>query len=191
MPRVVQSRCGGHVLELALAIVLEQHVAAADGGDVEIGVAVVVDVGERRRHADLAVHRNACRSRDVLKLAAAEISDELIAADLAQKVDVGQAVTVDVCDRESIAVVVMRRFVRLAGVVHDAVLEGDAALLHPIAELEIVKSGDAGDGLDLCCLERLEPRVVTQIVGDVANRRRRRLGRSSGRLDVQLEGQTP
>ena len=69
------------------------------------------------------------RSRDVLELAAAEIPDELIAADLVQKVDVGQAVAVDVCDRESVAVVVVRRFVCLAGVVHDAVLEGDAAVL--------------------------------------------------------------
>ena len=191
MPRVVQSRCGGHVLELPLAVVLEQHVAAAHGGDVEIGVAVVVDVGERRRHADLAVHRNARRSRDVLELAAAEIPDELIAAHLAQKVDVGQAVTVDVCDRESIAVVVMRRLVCLARVVHDAVLEGDAALLHPIAELEIVKRGDAGDGLDLRSLERLKPRVVTQIVGDVANRRRRRLRHSYGGWGFELESQTP
>ena len=59
---------------MALAIVLEQHVAAAHGRDVEIGIAVVVDVGEGRRHADLAVHRNAGRSRDVLELAAAKIS---------------------------------------------------------------------------------------------------------------------
>ena len=43
---VVQAGGGGDVAEAALAVVLEQHVAAAHGRDVEIGVAVVVDVGE-------------------------------------------------------------------------------------------------------------------------------------------------
>ena len=70
---VVEAGCRGDVLEVALAVVLEQHVAAAHGGDVEIRVAVVVDVGERGRDADLAGDRDAGRRRDVLELAAAEI----------------------------------------------------------------------------------------------------------------------
>ena len=62
------------------------------------------------------------------KLAAAEVPPQLIAADLADEVDVEQAVAVDVRDRDAVAVVVVRRLVGLAGVVHDAVPEGDAAL---------------------------------------------------------------
>ena len=46
MADVAQAGGGGDVAEAALAVVLEQHVAAAHGGDVEIDVAVVVDVGE-------------------------------------------------------------------------------------------------------------------------------------------------
>ena len=116
-----------------LAVVLEQHVAAADRRDVQVGVAVVVDVGKRGGDADLARHRDAGRRRDVLKLAAAGVLPQLVAADLVDEVDVGQAVAVDVRDRDAVAVVVVRRLVGLAGVVDDAVLEGDAALGQPIA----------------------------------------------------------
>ena len=166
-----------------MAVVLEQHVAAADGRDVEVGVAVVVDVGKRRGHADLVRHRHAGRGGDVLELAAAGVLPELIAADLVDEVDVGEAVAVDVGDREAVAVIVVRRLVGLSGVVDDAVLEGDAALGEPVRELEVVKRGDALNGLDLRVPKLCEPRRVLQIVRDEADRgvaRRELCGRSRG-----------
>ena len=111
-----------------VAVVLEQHVAAADGRDVQIRIAIVVDVGERGRHADLARHADAGRCRDVLEPAAAEIPPELVAADLVDEVDVESAVAVDVGDRDAVAVIVVRGLVGLPGVVDDAMPEGDAAL---------------------------------------------------------------
>ena len=55
MPDVVEARRPRRCrVNLPVAVVLEQHVAAAHGRHVEVGVAVVVDVGERGRDADLA-----------------------------------------------------------------------------------------------------------------------------------------
>ena len=139
MPDVVQSRRRGDVAEAALAVVLEQHVAAANRRDVQIGIAVVVDVGKRGRDADLARDRHAGGRRDVLKLAAAEIFPEFVAADLVDEIDVGQAVTVDVGDRETVAVVVVHGLVCLAGVVDEPMFERDAAVGEPIRELKVVE----------------------------------------------------
>jgi hypothetical protein len=69
---------------------------------------------ERRRHADLAGDGHAGHRRDVLEAAAAEIPPELIAAHLADEVDVGTAVTVDIRDGDPGAVIVMGRLVGLA-----------------------------------------------------------------------------
>ena len=55
---------------MAVAVVLEQHVAFADRGDEEVLVAVVVDVGERRGDADPVGQRDAGLLRDVRKPAA-------------------------------------------------------------------------------------------------------------------------
>ena len=61
-----------NVLEMAEAVVLEQHVAFADRRDEEVLVTVVVDVGERGGHADPAARATpaAC---DVPELSAAGI----------------------------------------------------------------------------------------------------------------------
>ena len=77
---------------------------------------------------DLVRHRHAGRRRDVLEPAAAGVPPELVAADLVDEIDVGEAVAVDVGDGQAVAVIVVRRLVGLAGVGHDAVLERDAAL---------------------------------------------------------------
>ena len=78
--------------------------------------------------ADPAGHRDAGLRGDVLELAAAEVLPELVAADLVDEVDVGQAVAVDVRHRDAVAVIVVDRLVVLPGVVDDVVHEGDAAL---------------------------------------------------------------
>ena len=90
----------------------------------------------------------------------------MVAADLVDEVDVGEAVAIDVGDRQAVAVIVVRRLVRLAGVVDDAVPERDAALGEPVGELEIVERREAGRSLDLRITTLFEPRGVPEIVGD-------------------------
>ncbi len=111
----------------------------------------------------LSGDRHAGRRGDVLEPAAAGVLPELVAANLVDEVDVGQAVAVDVRDRHAVAMIVVRRLVRLAGIVDDSVLEGDAALGQAVRELEIVEHGECGHGLDLRVPNRLEPRCVLQV----------------------------
>jgi hypothetical protein len=40
------------VFEMAVTVVLEEHVAAPHGSDEQILVAIIIDVSERSRHAD-------------------------------------------------------------------------------------------------------------------------------------------
>ena len=122
-----------------MAVVLEQHVAAAHRGDEQVRVAVVVDVRERRAHADAAGQSDTRLAGDVPELAAAQVLPQLVPAHLVRKVDVVQSVAVHVGDGDAVAVVVVNLFIRLAGVVDDAVDEGDSALLYAIGELELVK----------------------------------------------------
>ena len=160
----------GDVAEAAVAVVLEEHVAAADRRDIQVRVPVVVDVGKRSGHADLARNRHAGGSRDVLELSATDVLPELVAADLVDEVDVSQAVPIDIGDGEAVAVIVVSRLVGLAGVVDNAVPERDAALRQAVGELEIVEGGDALSGLDLCVLKRDQPRRVLQVWRDQAYR---------------------
>ncbi len=149
---------------MAVAVVLEQHVAASNGRDVEIGIAVVVDIGERRRDADLAGYAHTGRLRDVLELAAAEVPPELIAADLIQKVDVEKAVAVDVGDRDAVPVIVVRGLVRLARVLDSVMDERNTAFGEPVGELEIVECLDGRTGIQLSVAETLKPVEILEIV---------------------------
>ena len=83
-------------IQMAVAVVLEQHVAFADRGDEKILVAVVVDVCERGGDADTVRHRHACLQRDVPELSAADVLVETAAADLIDEIEIDQAVAVDV-----------------------------------------------------------------------------------------------
>ena len=71
-----------------------------------------------------------------------EVLPELVAAELVDEVDVGQAVAVHVRDRDAVAVVVVDRLVVLAGVVDDPVDERDAALRDAVGEVEVVDDAD-------------------------------------------------
>ena len=96
------------------------------------------------------------------------ILPELIAADLVREIDVGQPVAIDVGDGQAVAMVVVGGLVGLAGIGHDAVLEGDAALGPAIGEGEIVERLHALDGFDLGLTQPSQPGGVLQVVGDVA-----------------------
>src|SRR4029079_9779929 len=85
---VGQSGCCGDVLEVSMPIILEHHIAATDGRDVEIRVAVVVDIRKRDGYADLAGNGSAGGCGDVFELSTAKVPPQLIAAHLTDKVDV-------------------------------------------------------------------------------------------------------
>ena len=157
---VVEARRRGDVLEAAAAVVFEETVAASYGGDVKIRIAVIVDVGKRRRDAYLVRHRHTGGCRDVLEPAAAEVSPELVAAHLVDEVDVQPAVRVDVGHRQTVAVIVVNRFVGLAGVGDDAVLERDAAFDEAVGEPEIVERRQA-DAAFACAAAALWSHVLS------------------------------
>ena len=166
---VGEARGGGDVAEAAVAVVLEEHVAAADRRDVKVRIPIIVDVGKRGRDADLVRHRHAGRGGDVLESAAPDILRELVAPNLVDEVDVGQAVPIDVRNRYAVSMIVVSGLVRLSRVVHDPVLEGDAARVQSIRELKVVEHLDAVNGFDLCVPKPLEPRCVLQIRRDEAD----------------------
>ena len=92
---------------MSLAVVLEQCISAANGRDEETLVAIVVNIGEGGCHADTAGQCDACFLRDVLKLTAAEAFPEFISANLIHKVEVVQAIAVDIRNRDSAAVIIV------------------------------------------------------------------------------------
>jgi hypothetical protein len=146
-----------------VTVVLEHLVAAAHGGHIQVRVAVIVDVGKGGRHAHPVSDRDPCRCRYVFKFSAAEVSPQLIAADLTDEINVREPVAVDIGNSEAVAMIVVSRLVRLAGVVDNAVLERDAAPGQSIGELEVVKHRRRGSGLDLRLAKRLEPGDVLQV----------------------------
>ena len=144
------------VLEAPVAVVLEQHVAAAYGGDEQILIAVVVDVGERSRDADRSASPTPASAVMSLNRPPPRFFQSCVAADLVDEVDVEQPVAVDVRHGDAVAVVVVDRLVVLAGVVDDVVDEGDAAFAGPVGELEVVEDSELVRGRHLRLLARLE-----------------------------------
>ena len=111
--------------------------------------------------------RHAGRRRDVFEAPAAEVPPQLIAARLADEIEVQQAVAVYVRDGDAVAMVVVRRLVGTPGVVHDAVLERDAARAQAIGELKIMEGRDGLERLDLVgaqLLQNLQPLRISEVV---------------------------
>ena len=136
---VSHSRLRGDVPKLPAAQVLEQPVAVSHRRDEQVGVAVVVDVGERARDRDGVFHAQPRLVSDVLEPAATQVPPQLVAAELRDEVQVGQPVAVHVGGAESRPVIVMVVLVGLARVVDDSVCERDAARLPPVREPEVVQ----------------------------------------------------
>ena len=178
MTDVAEARLLGRISESAVAVVDEQAVGASHGRHEEIGISVVVDVGERRADADLAGDPDAGGPGDVVELAVAQISPELVATQLVHEVDIQASVSIDVGDGDPVAVVVVHQFVRFARVVGDTVHERDAALEHAILEPEIVKDLEAAARAELRQLPLTHPRRVEDLlgVGNPWERRRRGQG---------------
>src|SRR2546423_11667142 len=110
----------------------------ADGRDEEVGVAVVVDVGERATHRDGVRGRQPSWSGDVHEATVAEVLPELVGAELRDEVEIGETVAIDVRGAQAAPVVVVRELITPARVVDHAVLERDAAGRSLIGEPEVV-----------------------------------------------------
>ncbi len=167
---IVDARLLGDVLEVPLAVVHEEVVPLADGGDEEVRMTVVVDVGEGGGDADLVLEPHPGLRGDIAELAVAEVLPELVLAELGDEVDVEETVAVHVRHRQTVAVVVVDRLVEAGAVVRALAAEGDAALRQAIGELEVVEDADLLGGGELRGLahgQSRHPLVVIGVVVDV------------------------
>src|SRR5207253_2181527 len=146
-PYTTLFRSRGDVAEFPAAQVLEQAVAVPHCGYEQIGIAVVVDVGERATHGDGVVHREARLIRDVREPTTPEVLPQLVGPELRDEVQVGEPVAIDVRRAQSRPVIIVDLLVRLARVVHHVVLEADAAGRSPVSEAKVVRDTRAGGQL--------------------------------------------
>ena len=142
MAGVVHAGFPGDVPKVSAPVVFEEEVAAADGRDEEVLVAVVVGVREGGRDAHAVRQGHARLARDVPEAAVPDVLPELVAAELVDEVDVDETVAVHVGRGDPVAVVVVDGLVEQARVVHDPVQKRDAALLLPVREPEAVKDAE-------------------------------------------------
>ena len=127
------------VAKRAVAEVFEEPIPVAHRRDEEVGIAVVVDVGEGASHRDRVRQFQPRRDGDVHEPTAAQVLPEFVGAELGDEVEIGETIAIDVRGAQSAPVVVVRELVGFARVVDDPVLEGDAAGLPPIREPEVVE----------------------------------------------------
>src|SRR5262249_9293806 len=96
----------GHILELAVAQILEEDIAAARAGDEKVLPAVAVVVGPSSGDADAIAQANAGLLGHVFKGAISLVAVEGAFAFLVAKEDIVVAVVVEIADRHAAAVVV-------------------------------------------------------------------------------------
>ena len=145
---MVQAGSRGDLLELPSPVIEEQPIARAHLGDVQVGIAIIVDVRERDAGANTARRRDSGGPSDVLEPAASQVAVERVVTGLVDEVDVEPAVAVNVGDRHAAAMVVVCGLVILSAVVDDLVPEPDAALLDAVGEFKLMKGP-----VSLCRLE--------------------------------------
>jgi hypothetical protein len=109
-----QPGLGRDVGEGAIAVVAEEHVAAARARHVQVRLAVVVVVHPGRGHADAVAQRHAGLGGDLLEGAVPLVAVQGIRVQLVAEVNIVQAVAVEVADRNAAAVVVEVDLERLA-----------------------------------------------------------------------------
>src|SRR5437763_731931 len=124
-PRACHSGLRRDIRELSVAVVAEEDVALPHAGDEQVGVAVVVDVGERGADTRAIADRDAGALGDVCEATAAEIAVQTVLANLVDEVEIEQSVAVDVGNRDRGTVVVVRRPIVLSEIDAAHVLESD------------------------------------------------------------------
>jgi hypothetical protein len=148
---------------MAVPVVLEKHVAAADGGHEQILAAIVIDVAECRADADPPWQAHTRFLGDVLELAAAKVLPQLVASYLAHEINVVEPVTVHVRHCQAVAVIILAGLHVNSCVRHAVLNERNAALLHAIGELKVVKYLELVGSLELGFLRAVS--VSTPISG--------------------------
>jgi hypothetical protein len=156
MARVRQASLRGDVLEMAFAVVLEHRVTGAHGADVEVHVAVVVDIGKRGGDRNAVGQARSRLGGDVLELAAAEVLPELVSAQLWDEIDIDQVVAIDIGRGHVVAVVVVHLLRVFSSVIHDAVQEVDAGIGKLVGEAKVMKDLEAPQALLLGVLSKVE-----------------------------------
>src|SRR5436305_481082 len=107
MAHIIQARFVGDILEPAPAQIFKQMIAVPDSGDKEVRVAVVINVSERGGDTDLIGESDSGFGGNVLELTMPEVSPELAGTQLGDEVDIIKPITIDVRDRDAIAMIVM------------------------------------------------------------------------------------
>ncbi len=110
-----------------------------DGGDEQVRIAVVVHIRKRAGAADPARQPYARLLRDVFKLPAAQIAEQLIGPPLVDKINVQFAISIHIRHRHAVAMIIMARHPILRRIIHGAVLKGDAAGTQPVRKTKCMK----------------------------------------------------
>src|SRR5580704_5419554 len=153
-----------NVLEMAMAIVLEENITFVHGGYEEILMPGVVDIAERGGNADAVLQAHAGLLRNVLKFSIAQISPEFVAAELIYEVDVVLAITIHIRYGNARAVVVVDRHILARGIRDRAMTKGDSTLLQLISKMKLMKNLELIHGLELRLLAGCkcgEPNVIS------------------------------
>src|SRR5881296_2764349 len=123
MADIVKACFPGNILEPTTTKIFEKYIPHAHSGDEQVRIAIVIHISKCRAdtHPIRQPYARACG--DVLKPAPSNILPKLIAAELAYKVNVQQAIAIDVRDRDARAVVVVDRFIVVPNIINDVALE--------------------------------------------------------------------
>lgn len=139
MRHQAKARFFSNVFKVAVAVVFEEDIPLIDGGNEEVFVTRIVDIGKGGTDADAIFQADASLSGNILELSVAQISPKFVSADLVHEVDVVQSVPVNVCHGETRAVIVVDLHVLLGGVGHDSMNEANTAVLQVIFKMESTK----------------------------------------------------
>ena len=92
-----------------------------------VGEADIVDISERRGHADTVTDEEACTFSNVLEFSTSQVAPEFVAANLIDKVDVEFVVVIHIRHNDAGAEIIVDSFESLARLIDDLVHEPDTA----------------------------------------------------------------
>ena len=141
--------CIGYVAESPAPDVFIQAVSLANSRDVEVCIAVVVDVRERGSDGNSVGQGHARFAGDVFEFAAAGISPQRISAGLGDEQNIQPAVVINVGYRDSVAMIVVHRLVGPRRVLNAAMAKGNATFRLPVGEFERMENLEIRRGPEL------------------------------------------
>ena len=136
MPDISQPRLLGRVLEIPLPVVQKQQVPPAGAGHKQVGIAVVVGVGERSRNHHSIVNPHPRPLGDLLKPPLPHIPPQLTAPRLPQQEQIGPPIRVDVGGDQPRAMVVVIHLPVPGRIPHHPIPKRNPRFPPPVGELE-------------------------------------------------------